>query len=69
MNDTNNFVYLVMQYDPSMGKEWVMYAFDNVADAEAQVDKVNKEYAPKPALQYFVKAVRYFRKETLHAST
>lgn len=65
MTDTNNFVYLVMQHDPSMGKEWVMYAFDTVAEAEAQVNKVNQEYGPDPAMHYFVKAVRYFRKEVM----
>ena len=65
MTDTNNFVYLVMQYDPSAGKEWVLYAFDTVAEAEEQVNRVNQEYAPHPALQYFVKAVRYFKKEVM----
>ena len=65
MTDTNNFVYLVMQYDPSMGKEWVMYAFDNYVDAEMQVSRVNQEHGPKPTLHYFVKAVRYFRKEVM----
>jgi hypothetical protein len=60
MND-NNFVYLVMQHDISMGREWVMYAYDNYTDAEEIVRRRNEEENHKFPC-YFVKSVRYFRK-------
>jgi hypothetical protein len=62
MSGTNNFVYVVMQYDASMGREWALYAFDTVAEAETEADKRNAEHA-HTFPQHYVKAVRLFRKE------
>jgi hypothetical protein len=62
MSEVNNFVYLVMQHDIRMGKEWVMYAYDNYTDAEEAEKKLNKEDGSNYP-RYFVKSVRYFRKE------
>jgi hypothetical protein len=64
MNDTNSHVYLVMQYDASMGKEWVMFAYDTPWEAENQAKLIEME--SKGLTQYFVKSVRYFRKESVH---
>lgn len=64
MTDTNNYVYLVMRYDPSMGKEWVLFAYDTPWEAEDQAKLMDKE--AEGCLQYFVKSVRYFRKESVH---
>ena len=62
MSESNNFVYLVMQHDISMGKEWVMYAYDNYSDAEETVKHHNQTDGSSYP-RYFVKSVRYFRKD------
>jgi hypothetical protein len=53
-----------MQYDASMGKEWVMFAYDTPWEAENQAKLIEME--SKGLTQYFVKSVRYFRKESIH---
>jgi hypothetical protein len=62
---SNNFIYAVVQYDIKQGKEWVMYAFEGLEEAERQVDKVNRECGPNSPVKYMVKAIRYFREEVL----
>ena len=61
----NNFIYAVVQHDIKQGKEWVMYAFESLEEAEQQVNKVNNECGPRSPVQYVVKAIRYFREEAL----
>lgn len=55
----NNFVYLVMEYDPSMSKEFALYAYDTYTEAEQMVDLKNSDAT---ARYYFVKSLRYFRR-------
>ena len=65
MTDKNNFVYLVMQHDSSMGKEWVMYAYDTFGEAEDIAKKHNDELGRVEFPRFFVKAIRYFKKGVL----
>ena len=57
MNDHNNFIYLVLRYDPSMGKEWALFAYDTPWEAEDQAKRLQKQ----DEQMHFVKAIRYFR--------
>ena len=61
-----NFIYAVVQHEPKTGKEWVMYAFESLEEAENQVSRVNNECGPKSSVVYMVKAIRYFKKEVQH---
>ena len=58
--DNNNFVYVVTEYDPSMGKEFSLYAYDTYTEAEQMVDLKNSDETTR---HYFVKSLRYFRRE------
>lgn len=63
---TNNFVYIVYYYDPSMGKEEVLYAFDSFAQAEDLANKINAE-RDDGHRTHFVRSLRYFKQEQTYA--
>jgi len=59
---TNNFVYIVYYYDPSMGKEEVLFAFDTFTQAEDLANKINAERGDAYKT-HFVRSLRYFKQE------
>jgi len=61
MTDTNNYVHLVMRYDASTGNEWVLFAYDTPCKAEEESKLCEMESSG--LTKYFVKSIRYFRKE------